>query len=63
VTAALTILNAHHNDSRPDQLPRLQSFERWSDTVRAALSWLRQGDPVRTMERLRKNDTAISNMI
>jgi hypothetical protein len=63
VVDCLTILKAYHNAGRPNPPPRLQSFEHWSDTVRAALLWLGQGDPVRTMERLRKSDTAISDMI
>jgi hypothetical protein len=63
VIDCLTILKAYHNAGRPNPPPRLQSFEHWSDTVRAALLWLGQGDPVRTMERLRKSDTAVSDMV
>jgi hypothetical protein len=54
VAAALTILRAYHVAGRPDRPPRLQSFEQWSDTARAALMWLDAGDPVATMDRLRK---------
>jgi putative DNA primase/helicase len=37
VAAALTILRAYHVAGRPNRPPRLQGFEEWSDTVRAAL--------------------------
>lgn len=63
VVDCLTVLKAYHNAGCPNPPPRLQSFEHWSDTVRAALIWLGQGDPVRTMERLRKSDTAVANMV
>lgn len=64
VTDALTILRAYALVGRSEKPPppRLQSFELWSDTVRAALLWLGQGDPVVTMESMRKSDTALENM-
>jgi hypothetical protein len=62
VVAALTILRAYHVAGRPDRPPRLQSFEQWSDTVRAALIWLDAGDPVATMDRLRKADPELASL-
>jgi putative DNA primase/helicase len=62
VAAALTILRAYHVAGRPDRPPRLQSFEQWSDTVRAALMWLDAGDPVGTMDRLRKADPELGSL-
>jgi hypothetical protein len=41
---------------RPGVLPRLASFEVWSDTVRSALVWLGNADPVETMEDIRADD-------
>ena len=37
-------------------LPRLASFEGWSDTVRSALVWLGKADAVETMEDIRAED-------
>ena len=63
VAAVLTILRAYHVAGRPKRpTPPLQSFVKWSDTVRAALMWLGQGDPVRTMARLREADPTIINL-
>ena len=62
VAAVLTILRAYHVAGRPKRPPRLQSFAEWSDTVRGALMWLGAGDPVRTMERLRKADPVLGSI-
>ena len=62
VAAALTVLRAYGIAGRPEKPPRLQNFGEWSDTVRAALIWLGQGDPVRTMARLRKAEPALVNL-
>jgi len=62
VAAALTILRAYHVAGRPNPLPRLQSFEQWSDTVRSALVWLGAGDPAGTMNRLRKADPVLASL-
>jgi hypothetical protein len=56
VMAALTILRAYRVAGRPDPPLQIGSFEQWSDNVRGALLWLGEGDPVRTMDRLRKRD-------
>jgi hypothetical protein len=62
VVAALTILRAYYVAGRPDRPPRLQSFEVWSDTVRAPLIWLGAGDPVKTMDRMRKVDPVLRDL-
>ena len=63
VAAVLTVLLAYHIAGRPNRpSPPLQSFVPWSHTVRGALLWLGQGDPVKTMERLRKNDPVLKNV-
>ena len=57
VVAVLTVLRAYRVARRPKRpKPALQSFVPWSNTVRGALIWLGQGDPVKTMDRLRKTD-------
>jgi hypothetical protein len=56
IAAALTICRAYRVASQPDKAPRLASFEGWSDTVRSALIWLGQADPVLSMEAARSED-------
>jgi putative DNA primase/helicase len=43
-------------------VPRLASFEGWSDTVRSALIWLGRADPVMTMERTRAEDSSVLSL-
>ena len=62
VVAVLTILKAYHSAGRPNPPTPLQSFTAWSNTVRGALLWLGQGDPVNTMRRLRSTDPTITNL-
>jgi putative DNA primase/helicase len=62
VVAVLTILKAYHNAGRPNRPSPLQSFTHWSNTVRGALMWLGQGDPVGTMRRLRGADPTLINL-
>jgi hypothetical protein len=50
VAACLTIVRAYILAGRPDKAPKLASFEGWSDTVRSALIWLGEEDPVISME-------------
>ena len=40
----LTICRAYFVAGRPEKVPRLASFEGWSDTVRSALIWLGKED-------------------
>jgi putative DNA primase/helicase len=56
LAAALTILRAYQVAGRPGQLPRLASYEQWSDAVRSCLVWLGEADPVATMETAREGD-------
>ncbi|WP_245286414.1 hypothetical protein [Bradyrhizobium sp. ARR65] len=56
IAACLTIVRAYMAAGCPDKLPRLASFEGWSDTVRSALSWLGQADPVESFELARAED-------
>jgi putative DNA primase/helicase len=56
IAACLTICRAYIADGRPGVLPRLASFEAWSDTVRSALVWLGMADPIDTMENTRADD-------
>ena len=62
VQATLTILKAYHVAGRPNRPTPLQSFTDWSNTVRGALLWLGQGDPVNTIQRLRSTDPTITNL-
>jgi putative DNA primase/helicase len=56
VAAALTIVRAYIVAGSPGRLPRLASFEEWSDVVRSALVWLGQPDPVETTAEAREDD-------
>jgi putative DNA primase/helicase len=56
VGACLTIGRAYILAGRPDCPRSLPSFERWSDTVRAALMWLGREDPVDTIATSRLDD-------
>ena len=56
IAAALTIGRAYVVAARPGRLPRLASFENWSDLVRSALVWLGKADPVQSMESARAED-------
>jgi putative DNA primase/helicase len=63
VVAVLTVLRAYHVAGRPNRpTPPLQSFVPWSDTVRGAIIWRRQGDPVRTMGRQREADPVLTSL-
>jgi putative DNA primase/helicase len=60
VADALTVCRAYFVAGRPGLLPRLASFEGWSDTVRSALTWLGEADPVITQNRARASDPVAS---
>jgi hypothetical protein len=62
VAAALTIMRAYVNAGRPDDPTPLGSFEAWSRTVRGPLVWLGAGDPIKTMERVRKADPTLNDL-
>lgn len=56
VTAALTMLRAHHVAGRPCHLKPIGSFSAWSGWVRAAVVWLGYADPVASQEAVREVD-------
>jgi putative DNA primase/helicase len=58
IAACLTIIRAHALASYPGfaELTPLNSFEKWSRTVRGALVWLGLRDPVESMQVLKKAD-------
>jgi hypothetical protein len=56
IAACLTIARAYIAAGQPERLPRLPSYERWSDLVRSALVWLGRTDPVSTMAAARSHD-------
>lgn len=56
VADALIIVRAYFVAGRPNLAPKLASFESWSDTVRSALIWLGEADPVDSMEATRAED-------
>jgi putative DNA primase/helicase len=56
IAAALTICRAYIVAGRPGKAAGLASFEGWSDTVRSALIWMGQADPVKSMESARAED-------
>jgi putative DNA primase/helicase len=56
IAAALTVVRAYVLAGRPKVVPRLASFEAWSDTIRAALIWLGCADPVETIDKTRQED-------
>lgn len=56
IAACLNVVRAYHVAGCPGRLPALASFERWSDTVRSALVWLGEADPVESMKQAREDD-------
>jgi hypothetical protein len=62
VAAALTILRAWLLSNERMKLPPLGSFEIWSRRVREALVWLGCADPCDTIESVRADDPARSDL-
>ena len=56
IAAALTICRAYRAAGRPGLLPQLASYGEWSDTVRSALVWLGEADPVKSMDTSKAED-------
>jgi putative DNA primase/helicase len=56
IAAILTLVRAFVVAGRPAQLVPMPSFEGWSSTVRGALVWLGEADPVGTNEVARDED-------
>ena len=50
IAACLTICRAYVAAGRPNRLPQLASYGEWSDTVRSALVWLGEADPVKSQD-------------
>ena len=56
IRACLAIPRAYIAAGRPDRASPLASFEEWSDTVRSALIWLGESDPVASMTAAKAED-------
>jgi putative DNA primase/helicase len=56
VAACLTICRAYIAAGRPQRLPPLASYGEWSDTVRSALVWLGEADPVASQDMTHAQD-------
>ena len=62
VAAVLTIIRAYAAAGSPGKLKAVASFSEWSDTVRSALVWLGEADPVQTMEAAREDDPELGEL-
>jgi hypothetical protein len=64
VVDALTVVLAYGNRVKDDFVPPppLGSYEEWSTTVRDALVWLGEDDPVETMEKVRGADPVLESV-
>jgi putative DNA primase/helicase len=63
VAAVLTIIRAYLAAGQPGRIkPTVASFPDWSNTVRSALVWLKQPDPVETMEKAREDDPELTEL-
>jgi putative DNA primase/helicase len=56
IAACFCIVRAFRQDENAKRVPRLASFEGWSDTVRSALVWLGRADPCDTVKAIRNDD-------
>lgn len=56
IGACLTVARAYVCQKSPNKLPRLASFERWSDLVRSLLVWLGKEDPASGVDTIRAED-------
>jgi hypothetical protein len=56
IAAALIICRAYIAAGQPGRLAPLNSFAGWSDTVRSALVWLGEADPVASVDATRAED-------
>lgn len=64
VIAALTVLRAYVLAGRPDMhLPRMGSFEPWSDTVRSALVWAGYEDPALGRQAVREMSDPVREQV
>jgi putative DNA primase/helicase len=60
IAACLVIVRAYVVAGRPGKQPQIASFNGWSDTVRSALMWLGEADPVVSMEEARSEDPRLT---
>jgi hypothetical protein len=56
IAACLTVCRAYIAAGRPGKLPQLASYGEWSDTVRSALVWLGEADPVKSQDEIHSDD-------
>ena len=62
VHAIMTIVRAYRQSAQSPRPTPLGSFESWSNTIRGALIWLGQADPVATMEKVRASDPRLDEL-
>jgi hypothetical protein len=63
IAACLTVCRAYIVAGRPDKRPPLASFGEWSDTVRSALVWLGEADPVTSLDMSRADDPETTTLV
>ena len=63
IAACLTICRAYAAAGRPNRLPQLASYGEWSDTVRSALVWLGEADPVKSQDKSHAEDPEASALL
>jgi len=62
VAAALIVVLSYRTAGSPGLLPRLASYEEWSDLIRSALVWLGMADPVETIDTARDEDPDLAEL-
>ena len=62
IAACLTICRAYIVAGRPNRCGQIASFNGWSDTVRSALVWLGEADPLDTQEVARAEDPEVNEI-
>lgn len=62
IADVITIIRAWHCAGQPERLEPLAGFQRWSDWIRSSLYWLTGIDVATSIERLREQDGALSNL-
>ena len=63
IAACLTVCRAYAVAKRPNLLPQLASYGEWSDTVRSALVWLGEADPVKSQGKAHADDPEASALL
>jgi len=62
IAACLTICRAYFVAGRPKPIPRLASFEAWSNTVPSALVWLGEANATESVETSRTEDPELTEL-